>query len=387
MRPLRAACAAAVVVLAFVAGCSGGQRGAPAAGTTARTVAAARSDSAALPGSPTSPALASPAPASPAPASPSAAPGGIFTTRFVNPSLTFTGGSLYLTWQASAQAYPPRMTLSRVDRATGAIMASNTFSPGLVSAPLSAAGWLWVTDDPASVSDLLLLRLDPRTLMVTGELSVGNHPSGSVGTGGHIAFAGGSIWVDGAGQLVRVSPGTVAAELTIPQPGADSAEVAASPDGGTLIVSEADSGAGAIQRRDPVTGTLQASYPMLGTFAPLIGGVSGAGVWVREPTGMLGYIERFQTATVTPQAGTRVEGSNGIGASVWDGALWVSDEAAGPALNYCADPATGRRLATLPLPDLGQDYLMTVAGGLIYYSAPGSDGFAIRTVPVPAACG
>jgi len=377
MRPLRAACAAAVVVLALVAGCAGGQRGAPAAGTTARTVAAARSEAAAPPGSP----------APPAPASPSAAPGGIFTTRFVNPSLTFTGGSLYLTWQASAQAYPPRMTLSRVDRATGAIMASNTFSPGFVSAPLYAAGWLWVTDDPASVADLLLLRLDPRTLMVTGELSVGSHPSGGVGTGGHIAFAGGSIWVDGAGQLVRVSPGTVAAELTIPQPGADSAEVAASPDGGTLIVSEADSGAGAIQRRDPVTGALEASYPMLGTVAPLIGGVSGTGVWVREPTGMLGYIERFQTATVTPQAATRVEGSNGIGASVWDGALWVSDEAAGSALNYCADPATGRRLATLPLPDLAQDYLMTVAGGLIYYSAPASDGFAIRTVPVPAACG
>jgi hypothetical protein len=377
MRPLPAACAAAVVVLALVAGCAGGQRAAPAGRATTRTVAAARS-AAAAPSRP---------PASPASASPSAAPGGIFTTGFVNPSLTFTGGSLYLTWQASARAYPPRMTLSRVDPATGAITASNTFSPGFVSDPLYAAGWLWVTDDPASVGDLLLLRLDPRTLMVTGELSAGSHPTGSVGTGSHIAFAGGSIWVDGAGQLVRVSPGTVSAELTIPQPGANSAGVAASPDGGTLIVSEADSEMGTIQRRDPVTGALEASYPVLGTLAPLIGGVSSTGVWVREPTGMLGYIERFQAATMTPQPATQVEGTNGISAAVWEGALWVSDEAAGAARNYCADPATGRRLATLPLPDLARDYLMTVAGGLIYYSVPAADGFAIRTVPVPAACG
>ena len=30
---------------------------------------------------------------------------------------------------------------------------------------------------------------------------------------------------------------------------------------------------------------------------------------------------------------------------------------------------------------------VTVTGGLIYYSVPASSGFAIRTVPVPAACG
>ena len=155
----------------------------------------------------------------------------------------------------------------------------------------------------------------------------------------------------------------------------------------TLIVSESDGGNGTIQRRDPVTGTLLASHPMLGVMAPLIGGVSAAGAWVSEPTGMLGYIERFAAGSMTPQAGTRVNGSNGLHADVSNGTLWVISEAAGPALNYCADPATGRRRATLPLPDLGQDYLMAVTGGLIYYSVPASSGFAIRAVPVPAACG
>ena len=34
-----------------------------------------------------------------------------------------------------------------------------------------------------------------------------------------------------------------------------------------------------------------------------------------------------------------------------------------------------------------QSPAMAVTGGLIYYSVPASSGFAIRTVPVPAACG
>jgi hypothetical protein len=221
--------------------------------------------------------------------------------------------------------------------------------------------------------------------MVTGELTIAPVNSGAGQS--HIAYAGGSIWVDGSDELVRVSPATVAAELTIPLPGADTSDIGGSPDGGTLIVSESDGGDGTIQRRDPATGTLLASHPILGVMAPLIGGVSAAGAWVSEPTGMLGYIERFSAASMTPQAGTKVGGTNGIHADVWSGVLWVRNEATGPAQNYCADPATGRRLATVLLPSPGQDYLLAVTRGRIYYSVPASAGFVIRTVPVPAACG
>jgi hypothetical protein len=365
MRTLPAACAAAAAVLALVAvgaGCASPQPQHPA-----RTVAS-RADS------------ASP----PAPASPSVPAEGIVGRVLTNPALTVTGGGLYLRWSLSPAAQdPPRMKLARVDAATGAIIATNTFSPGSIGAPLAAAGSVWLT--ASFSSHTMLLRLDPRTLMVTGELTIAPVNSGAAQS--HIAFAGGSIWVDGSDELVQVSPSAVTAEQTIPLPSADSSDVGASHDGGTLIVSESDGGNGTIQRRDPVTGTLLASHPMLGVMAPLIGGVSAAGAWVSEPTGMLGYIERFAAGSMTPQAGTRVNGSNGLHADVSNGTLWVVSEAAGPALNYCADPVTGRRRATLPLPDLGQDYLMAVMGGLIYYSVPASSGFAIRTVPVPAACG
>jgi hypothetical protein len=365
MRTLSAAGAAAAAVLALVAvgaGCAGPQPQHPA-----KTLAAVASST-----------------APPAPASPSVPAGGIDGGLFTNPALTVTGGALYLRRSLTpAQQNPPRMELARVDAATGAIVATNTFSPGAIGAPLGAAGSLWLTGSFSGST--MLLRLDPRTLMVTGELKIAPVNSGAEQS--HIAFAGGSIWVDGSNELVRISPATVAEELTIPLPSADSSDIGASPDGGTLIVSEADSGDGTIQRRDPVTGTLLASHHMLGVIAPLIGGVSAAGAWVSEPTGMLGYIERFSSASLTPQARTQVNGGNGLHADVWGGVLWVSNQAAGAARNYCADPATGRRLATLPLPDLAQDYLMAVTGGRIYYSVPASSGFAIRTVPVPAACG
>lgn len=366
MRTLPAACAAAAAVLALVAvgaGCAS-----PRPQRPARTLAS----------------VASPA-APPAPASPGIPAGGIVGRVFTSPGLTVTGGSLYLRRSLSpARQDPPWMELARVDAATGAIVATNTFSLGAIGAPLAAAGSLWLTGSFSGHA--MLLRLDPRTLMVTGELTIAPVNSGAGQS--HIAYAGGSIWVDGSDELVRVSPATVAAELTIPLPGADTSDIGGSPDGGTLIVSEADSGDGTIQRRDPVTGALLASHPMLGVIAPLIGGgVSAAGAWVSEPTGMLGYIERFSAASLTPQARTQVNGSNGLHADVWGGVLWVRNQAAGPAQNYCADPATGRRRATLPLPDLGQDYLMAVTGGRIYYSVPASSGFAIRTVPVPAACG
>ena len=67
--------------------------------------------------------------------------GGIVGRVFANPALTVTGGGLYLRRSLTpARQNPPRMELARVDAATGAIVATNTFSPGAIGAPLAAAG-------------------------------------------------------------------------------------------------------------------------------------------------------------------------------------------------------------------------------------------------------
>jgi hypothetical protein len=179
--------------------------------------------------------------------------------------------------------------------------------------------------------------------------------------------------------------GQVIAALALP--GADTSAVGASADGSILIVSQAREGVGSVQRRDPVTGTLIASHPMMGVTAARIGGVIGSGVWIAEPTGMMGYIERFSTATMAPDPATDVLGSNGITVRAADRVAWVTEQV-NPRHDYCADPVTGRVLSRIPVPDPGQDYVSAIAGRYVYYLAPtpAGAGFYLRRLGVPASC-
>lgn len=392
---------AAVAVLALaVGGCATQSAVSGAAPASSAAASAARTTGGASPAAPvtTSPAPTatptSPAPSAPTATSTSTSPGAptagavpstIAGTVFLNPALVSAGTGLYLRWDLKqGQQAPPPAGLARVDPATGRILAVNTSLPGTVGRPVFAAGSLWVTD--AASDGEFLLRLNPLTLAVTGRVKI-TSGKGIGGFGGHIAFAGGLVWADGANRLVAVSPSAMSVRRAITFPHANDSDAMASADGTTLIVSEAVSGNGSVQRRDPVTGALLASVPMLGVVAPILGGVTSGGVWISEPTGMMGYVERLDAATLAAGAATRVRGTNGIRVDLWDGELWVSNQGGGPSRNYCADPANGRRLATSPLPDLVQDFPMTVVGHRMYYSVSVGNGFKIRTVPVPAACG
>jgi hypothetical protein len=322
-------------------------------------------------------------------ASGSRAPGSsvqVFGRIFDNPGVTVTGGRLYVTWQVNpAAAAVPQFELTRADQATGVIKAARPLIPGRPGTPLSAGGWLWLPI--ATSAGESLLRLNPVDLAEAGDLPLGGGSGQGVGRGSHLAAAGGALWAAAGGRLLRVSLVTGQVIAAIPLPGAYTSGVAANGKGTVLVVSEAnDGGTGSVQRRDPVTGALLASHPMSGVTAPALGGIADSGVWVSEPTGLLGYVERFRIATMAPDPATDVSGTNGIGATVADGAVWVTDYVGGPLRNYCADPVTGRRLATVPLPDLDQDRLLAVSGRYLYYDSPASSGFYLRRVPVPAAC-
>jgi DNA-binding beta-propeller fold protein YncE len=312
--------------------------------------------------------------------------GGVFNLVLNNPAVTVTGGQFYVAWQVNAASSAvPRFELARADPVTGAIEATHRFGDGSIGAPVTAAGWLWVTISAAQGESLL--RLNPADLAVGAALPIGGGSRQDASSrGDQLAVAGGALWVADGSQLLRVlvPAAKVAAALLLP--GAFSSGVAASADGSVLVVSEANSsGAGSVQRRDPVTGTLIASHAMTGVAAPGIGGVTGTGAWVSEATGMLGYVERFSTATMSPDPATDVGGTNGINARVADGAVWVTDQV-GSGRNYCANPATGRVLARIPLPDPGQDYLLAVSDRYLYYQVPADDGFYLKRAQVPAAC-
>jgi hypothetical protein len=311
------------------------------------------------------------------------ASGSVFGHALSNPAVTVTDGQLYVAWQVNrASAAVPRFELVRADQATGAIEATRRLPAGYLGTPLAAGRWLWVTTSTAAGK--WLLRINPTDLAVTGDISIGgsSYP-GVTGIGGDLATTPGALWVTSASRLLRVSLRSGRAIAVVPLPGAYSSGVGAS--GAVLVVSEAnDNGLGTLQRRDPVTGALIASHPMMGVTAPRIGGVIGSGVWVAEPTGLQGYIERFSTATMAPDPDTKVGGSNGINVVVADGVAWVTEQVSSRH-NYCADPVTGRVLAPIPLPDPGRDYLLAISGHYLYYAAT-DGGSYLRRLGVPASC-
>jgi hypothetical protein len=314
-------------------------------------------------------------------------PRGVFSRGLDQPYVTVTGGQFYVTWQNQPQRNVPSTTLVRADRATGTIEATRTFGTGSISSPQAAGGSLWAL---LATKRETLLRMNPRTLAVTGKLHIsdGEYLS-SNGGDNHLSVAGGALWAVAGNRLVRVSPRTGKAQKVIDLPDGFSTSMAGSSSGSFLIVSVADSGGrGSMQRRDPVSGALLASHPTGGVTAATIGGIIGTGVWAAQPTGMQGFIQRYSTTTLAPVSGTAVEGSNGVGVVVTDGLAWVLRAGAEENGNYCANPVTGKKLAAIPLPDPGRDDVAGIWGHDVYYAAPAGQGADtyLERVAVPAAC-
>ncbi len=319
----------------------------------------------------------------------------VFGHPLLNPQVDVSDGRVYVSWQVS----PPgsaagRSQLVRIDAATGRIQASLRAGTG-IGQVLAAAGSLWVA--APSSGTLTLLRLDPGTLTVTGRWRLGASPF--QGWGDYVlAVAGGGLWVADVNRLLHLSlpAGRMTASIVLPR--AASSDLSANATGTVLVVGEADSGGpGAVQRRDPVTGALLAAHPVLGVAAPRVAGPVRSAVWVSEATGMMGYVRRFAAAQMTAGGGacvearttrTCVEGTNGITARIANGLLWVTQIAGGNGRNYCADPSSGRKLASIRLPQPAQDEVLAVGARQIFYAAPGPGASQyLRKEVVPTACG
>jgi hypothetical protein len=326
-------------------------------------------------------------PASVQPASMSRAidPHGVFGRILDQPYVTVTGGHFYVTWQNQSKHNVPSSTLTRADQATGTIEATRTFGTGLISSPQAADGSLWAL---LATRQETLLRMNPDTLAVTGELHISNGQYLTASNSdNHLSVAGGALWAVAGDRLVRVSLRTGRAEKVIDLPGGYSTSMAGSSSGSFLIVSVANSGGqGSLQRRDPVSGALLASHATIGVTAAAVGGVIGSGVWAAQPTGMQGYIQRYRTSTLAPVSGTAVEGSNGVGVAVANGLAWMLRS--GPdGASYCANPVTGKKLAAIPLHDPARDSVIGIWGHEVYYAASTGQGedTHLKRVAVPAA--
>lgn len=309
--------------------------------------------------------------------------------------MSVAGGEVYLAWQPRLRpgGVVARTELARIDAATGTMVARQRLGAA-IGQVVAAKGWLWVA--AVSGGERLLEKLNPSTLAVTGRWRVGADRWGAW-EGNVLAVAGGGLWDTVGGRLVRFSLPQARVTATVVLPRAATSDVASDAAGSALLVGEADqNGLGAVQRREPVTGALLASHPVEGVAAPIVAGLAGSGVWFSEPTGMMGYVQRLDATTLRPGGGSCwlgksspacVQGSNGITVRLANGLVWVTQLAGGSGRNFCADPATGQVLASLPLPNLDQDYVLAIGPRSIFYAAPGKGAADyVREAPAPAAC-
>jgi hypothetical protein len=315
----------------------------------------------------------------------------IYDRVFQSVGVDVEPSGLYVSWEVNQST----VELARVDGPSGRIEAERDLGTQF-GYLLSAAGWLWVTT-VNSANAATLLRLNPTTLAVTERVALG-------GTGSaDLAAAGGWLWVANGGKLLRLSlpGGHITAEVPLPK-GTNQSMVAANAAGTVLLDGQADSGAGTVQRRDPRTGQLLASSAQIvGAVEPEVS-VIGSGVWMSEPSGMTGYVERLDLTTLKPTPlvlpapdpegdHTYIEGTNGIGATVADGLVWITqDQSRFRYNNYCADPGTGRELAAIPFPHPYDDSALAIGSSYIYYGATSSPGLGqserLGRIPLPARC-
>jgi hypothetical protein len=304
-----------------------------------------------------------------------------------NPQAYAAGDGLYVARQVTPPGDRVLSELMRVDPISGQVRAVRRLGSAFDQA-LLAERVLWVTTTGGGTS--WLWRLDPGSLRVwSRDVLPGLGATQDISVA--LALAGGWLWVGSSDRLDRVSllSGHVTAQVVVS--GAGGVDVAADPSGRVLLDSEGNEPA-RVQRRDPHTGALIASSGIFAVVTrPYIGGIAAGGVWISEAGGMMGAVERLSLLTLRPTrfpgaqphgdgelGPPRIEGTNGIGAQLIAGVLWVTQQGGGAQRNYCGDPSTGRALAPLPLGQAGE--LLAADHSRIYYvpdaSSPRRDELA-----------
>lgn len=273
------------------------------------------------------------------------------------PRVLVAGADLYLSWMTShpgSGRAPVREELARVDATSGKVRARRSVEGQVVSALVDDGSLLVLVTSNGED----LVRLDPTTLAETGHWRVGGASAPDLETSAMVR-AGGAVWITTGPELVRFTTTRWRVSSAIPIPGAADADLATTPTGSVLLLGEATGGGlGHIQRRDVVTGQLVAESPaLIGIARPGLTSVTGNDFWISEATGMMGHVEEFVLTSLTPTGTCRtgiytehcIFGTNGLTARISAGTLFVTQEAGGPALNFCAD-RDGRVLAQLRIP-------------------------------------
>jgi PQQ-like domain len=342
----------------------------PSPGTALNTIPASRASS---PGS------------SPAP---SAIPRGPWHARLIvhqalmQGSLVSADNSLYAIGSGA---------LDRIDPATGSITGTAPYPSPVMNPPVILGNTVWVVWT-YSGGDVILRGYDARTLAqvasvavpVIGGLSSTAQGVLTAGPGGHLYLAAGdgvAVVDPAAGQVVR----------QIPLAAGPASSVAVSPDGKTLYVGSQLSGSFRLFSFDLPSGTESGLSRMniAGVGGNLI--ATSGGVWGTLGTGMTdwAWFARDGDVSRAVRVGPGASGGFASVPTLSGGAAWIG----GSQTLACADPNTGRVLASAAIPaDQGTtEYygsVTTASGGQAYadYQNQAAQQYGVAAMTPPAAC-
>ncbi len=217
---------------------------------------------------------------------------------------------------------------------------ANPIQGGNLLAVSNGSVWVAANGPYAKHPSRTLLRLDADTLALQARVTMPAPPGAVVATPN-------GLWV-GAGRhlLLLDTSGREVNDLTIP---GTITHMTVDPSDTRLYVSTNTKGSGrddvVFQERSARTGDLLVDGHGIGLAD--LGGPSGLaatdeGVWVSQPTGMMGGLQLMQAADLraTHPVARDDTGSNAIRGSVADGRLWISDFSG----LRCADATTGQIL-------------------------------------------
>jgi outer membrane protein assembly factor BamB len=238
-------------------------------------------------------------------------------------------------------------TITRVDPTSGDVLAQWNLGHGGELAAVEAGGAIWVLH--RSKQGTRLVGVEPQTLAIQYERAFASAADG-------IAAAGGQVWIGVGTSLAAIDPASGSTVARVPL--RDRIDrVAGDPDSDLLYVTlegpvrkdqapllELDGSSGG-----PIADT-HAGYADLGGVSHLVPAPDG--VWVGEPTGMMGTLGFYAADGLMPPEGFDeghdgrgvIHGSNSITGAYAGSHLWVAYP---DGTVICADARTGRTLGTL----------------------------------------
>lgn len=331
---------------------------------------------------------ASSVPVSPSPARtrsawpPQAISGAPWDAQLINPdaiaqgSLTGSGAWLY----AIVAGH-----LVRIDPVTGNVLASTRYTEPLAGPPIVVGNTVWVVWSYGP--NVVLRGYNATTLALAGSVTVPVTASlSNLAQGVLTAGPDGNLYVAAGAGVAVVNPSSRRVDRTITVSAGPASSVAVSPDGSRLYVG---TGSFTLLTYDLATGGQLASSTMAGGGGDLV--ATTGGVWGTTGSGMSEWVwfapdgDLFRAVRVGQGAGGGLESVPAASG----GAVWIG----GSHTLECADPATGKILATAPIPAdhgiAGYFGRVTVVGAHAYagYVDVRTQRSGLARMAPPAACG